>query len=281
MDAKLLPWHAAPEISQGKRLFAEPYRECSRHRALHLHLLRNRKNRAGHFRSDASHDLYDTSMDDLLGFSRRSVRPAAFGDPRQPVRTAVRRKGTLSERGRAGSLFRGTPASRILPLCQARRAPAVLNRCATAAARSTVAPQLKPNMRLYPLDRAADSDSGWRGLARHDWVTKRCHPIFLKYSCGFRALGDKIRQTFYRRCPTSKPQLNPPQRGFRLIFQVGSPAFTFPPFFPVVGSAKVSGSFIDRLTNPQNGRILSPQDPRGNAPFFRTPRLDGQGVLTL
>ena len=56
----------------------------------------------------------------------------------------------------------------------------------------------------------------------------------------FGILGTKSRKRFYRGYPTSKPQLNPPQRGFRLIFQVGSPAFLrFPPFFPVVGSTEV------------------------------------------
>lgn len=53
-------------------------------------------------------------------------------------------------------------------------------------------------------------------------------------------------------------------RGFRLKIQAGGPAFLrLPPFFPVVGNAEVSGSFIDRLTNHQNGPILSPQDTRG------------------
>ena len=37
-------------------------------------------------------DLYDSSMDDLLGFHADQSDPLAFGDPRQPVRTAVRRK---------------------------------------------------------------------------------------------------------------------------------------------------------------------------------------------
>ena len=46
-----------------------------------------------------------------------------------------------------------------------------------------------------------------------------------------------------------------------LKIQAGGPAFLrLPPFFPVVGNAEVSGSFIDRLTNPQNGPILSLQD---------------------
>ena len=37
-------------------------------------------------------DLYDTSMDDLLGFHADQSDPLAFGDPRQPVRTSVRRQ---------------------------------------------------------------------------------------------------------------------------------------------------------------------------------------------
>ena len=61
------------------------------------------------------------------------------------------------------------------------------------------------------------------------------------------------------------------KRSFHLIFQAGSSAFLrFAAFFPVVGSVEVSGSFIDRLTNPQNGPISSPQNTRGSAPFFRT-----------
>ena len=39
-------------------------------------------------------------------------------------------------------------------------------------------------------------------------------------------------------------------RGFRLKIQAGGPAFLrLPPFFPVVGNAEVSGSFID--TEPE------------------------------
>ena len=37
-------------------------------------------------------DLYDISMDSLLGFHADASHPLAFGDPRQPVRAAVRRK---------------------------------------------------------------------------------------------------------------------------------------------------------------------------------------------
>ena len=80
--------------------------------------------------------------------------------------------------------------------------------------------------------------------------------FFLVFMRVFGLLGAKSGKRFYRRCPTGKPQLNPPQRGFRLIFQAGSPAFLrFPTFFPVVGSTEVSGSFIDRLTNPKTGEF--------------------------
>ena len=66
--------------------------------------------------------------------------------------------------------------------------------------------------------------------------------FFLVFMRVIGLLGTKSGKRFYRRCPTGKPQLNPPQRGFRLIFQVGSPAFLrFPTFFPVVGSVEVSG----------------------------------------
>ena len=37
-------------------------------------------------------DLYDISMDSLLGFHADASDPLAFGDPRQPVRASVRRK---------------------------------------------------------------------------------------------------------------------------------------------------------------------------------------------
>ena len=37
-------------------------------------------------------DLYDISMDSLLGFHADASDPLAFGDPRQPVRATVRRK---------------------------------------------------------------------------------------------------------------------------------------------------------------------------------------------
>ena len=58
-------------------------------------------------------------------------------------------------------------------------------------------------------------------------------------------------------------------RGFRLIFQAGGPAFLrLPLFFPVVGSVKVSGSYIDRLTKAPNGSLLSPQDTRGECALF-------------
>ena len=37
-------------------------------------------------------DLYGTTLDDLLGFHADSSDPLSFGDPRQPVKAAVRRK---------------------------------------------------------------------------------------------------------------------------------------------------------------------------------------------
>ena len=37
-------------------------------------------------------DLYSVSLDDLLGFHADSSDPLAFGDPRQPFKTTVRRK---------------------------------------------------------------------------------------------------------------------------------------------------------------------------------------------
>lgn len=66
--------------------------------------------------------------------------------------------------------------------------------------------------------------------------------------CGL--LEGKSGKRFYRRCPNNKPQQNPSQRDFRLIIQAGGPAFfAFYTFFPVVGTVKVSGSFMDKLTN--------------------------------
>ena len=97
--------------------------------------------------------------------------------------------------------------------------------------------------------------------------------FFLVFMRVFGLLGTKSGKRFYRRCPTSKPQLNPPQRGFRLIFQAGSPAFLrVPTFFPVVGSAEVSGSFIDRLTNPQKRANSKPSRSKGVVrPFLERP----------
>ena len=54
------------------------------------------------------------------------------------------------------------------------------------------------------------------------------------------------------------------KRGFRLIFQVGDPAFLrSAALFPVVGSVEVSGKFIDRLTKAQNDPKSNPQNTRG------------------
>lgn len=57
---------------------------------------------------------------------------------------------------------------------------------------------------------------------------------------------------------------HPPKRSFHLIFQAGNSAFLrLPLFFPVVGTVKVFGRYIDRLTKAPNGPISSPQDTRG------------------
>lgn len=64
------------------------------------------------------------------------------------------------------------------------------------------------------LDRATDSDSVGRWFessqARHDWVTKNVTQFFLVFMRVFGLLGTKSGKRFYRRYPTSKPQLNPP-----------------------------------------------------------------------
>lgn len=90
--------------------------------------------------------------------------------------------------------------------------------------------------------------------------------------CG--VFGAKSEKRFYRRCPNSKPQQNPSKRGFRLKIQAGGPAFLrLPPFFPVVGSVEVSGSFIDRLTNPPKRANFKPSRYKGAVrPFSRPPR---------
>ena len=77
-----------------------------------------------------------------------------------------------------------------------------------------------------------------------------------------------------RRCPNSKPQQNPSKRGFHLKIQAGGPAFLrFAAFFPVVGSAEVSGSFIDRLTNPPKRANFKPSRYKGVVrPFLEPPR---------
>ena len=95
---------------------------------------------------------------------------------------------------------------------------------------------------IYPpvakLDIAADSDSEGRGFESSGRAViggqKRCHPIFSVFMrvCGL--LEVKSEKRFYRRCPNSKPQQNPSQRGFHLIFQAGGPAFLrFTPFSPL------------------------------------------------
>jgi hypothetical protein len=61
------------------------------------------------------------------------------------------------------------------------------------------------------------------------------------------------------------------KRSFRLIFKAGNSAvLRLPLFFPVVGTVKVSGRYIDGLTKAPNGLISNPQDTKGgSAPFFK------------
>ena len=62
----------------------------------------------------------------------------------------------------------------------------------------------------------------------------------------------------------AKSPAKPHKRGFRLIFQVGGPAFLrSAALFPVVKCVEVYACQIDRLTKAQNGQISSPQNTRG------------------
>lgn len=93
---------------------------------------------------------------------------------------------------------------------------------------------------------------------------KDVNPFFLVFMrvCGL--LDGKSEKRFYRGCPRQNPQRNPHKRGFRLIFQVGGPAFLrSAALFPVVKCVEVSGMFIDRLTKAPNGPKSSPQNTRG------------------
>ena len=89
--------------------------------------------------------------------------------------------------------------------------------------------------------------------------------------CGL--LEVKSEKRFYRRCPNSKPQQNPSQRGFRLKIQAGGPAFLrFTAFFPVIGSVEVSGLEIDKLTNTSKDDF-KPSKSKGEVrPFLGPPR---------
>ena len=94
--------------------------------------------------------------------------------------------------------------------------------------------------------------------------------------CGL--LGAKSEKRFYRRCPNSKPQQNPPKRSFHLIFRAGNSAFLrLPLFFPSHGTVKVSGSYIDRLTKAQMGQFQALKIQGGSAPFFRTAPAEWPG----
>ena len=60
------------------------------------------------------------------------------------------------------------------------------------------------------------------------------------------------------------------KRGFRLIFQVGGPAFLrSAALFPVVKCVEVCACQIDRLTKAKNGSTQALKIQGGSAPFFR------------
>ena len=60
------------------------------------------------------------------------------------------------------------------------------------------------------------------------------------------------------------------KRGFRLIFQVGGPAFLrSAALFPVVKCVEVCACQIDRLTKAQNGPKSNPQNTRGECALFQ------------
>ena len=88
--------------------------------------------------------------------------------------------------------------------------------------------------------------------------------IFLSIHAGLRAFSVSKKDW----CPiTVIPvfrDICKAKRSFHLIFQAGNSAFLrLPLFFPVVGTVKVFGRYIDRLTKAPNGPISSPQDTRG------------------
>ena len=69
------------------------------------------------------------------------------------------------------------------------------------------------------------------------------------------------------------------KRSFHLIFQAGNSAFLrLPLFFPVVGTVKVFGRYIDRLTEAPNGSISSPQNTR-RKPLSYIPALSPSTAL--
>ena len=102
---------------------------------------------------------------------------------------------------------------------------------------------------------------------------KRCQPFFLSIHAGLRAFGRKIRKTVLPWMSKTWSEAKPHERGFRLIFQVGGPAFLrFTPFFPVVGCVEVSDSFIDRLTNTSKGNFKPSRYKGVVRPFLEPPR---------
>ena len=61
------------------------------------------------------------------------------------------------------------------------------------------------------------------------------------------------------------------KRGFRLVFQVGGPAFLrSAALFPVVKCVEVCACQIDRLAKAQNGSTQALKIQGGSAPFVRT-----------
>ena len=107
-------------------------------------------------------DLYDISMDSLLGFHADASDPLAFGDPRPACSGCCAPQGALSERISAGS----SSEERQLLAFTVRQSPlsggSFLSRCASDVAGSTAAAPCKNSIfhaLVAQLDRATDSDS--------------------------------------------------------------------------------------------------------------------------
>lgn len=80
----------------------------------------------------------------------------------------------------------------------------------------------------------------------------------------------------------AKSAVKPHEGGFRLIFQVGGPAFLrSAALFPVVKCVEVCACQIDRLTNPKTAQIKPSKYKGVVRPFSGTPRLAGRGVYSI